>query len=88
MEELRADGAAWIRRYDDAAQHVMQRSQRHVHKREPDGVRRPLPACTRSGKPAECKHEFPMEQRLTDAPKVVCPGVAEDHGLRVTGLAP
>ena len=87
MEELRADGAEWIRRYDDAAQHVMQRSQRHVHKRGPDGVRRPLPACTRSGKPTECKHEFPMEQRLTDATKLVCPGVAEEHGLRVTGPA-
>ena len=31
------------------------------------------------------KHEFPMDQRLTDTPLVVCGGIAKDKGLKVSG---
>ena len=85
LATLRAEGAEWLARYDDAAQYIMQHVQHHVHKRGPDGERRPLPACQKLGKPSECRHEFPMMERITDTPKLVCPGVAEQHGLRVTG---
>ena len=42
-------------------------------------------ACQKFGKPSQCRHEFPMMERLTDTPKLVCPGVAEQHGLKVSG---
>ena len=85
LATLRAEGAKWLARYDDAAQYIMQHVQHHVHKRGPDGERRPLTACQKFGKPSQCRHEFPMVERLTDTPKLVCPGVAEQHGLRVSG---
>ena len=81
----RAEGAQWLARYDDAAQYIMQHVQHHVHKRGPDGERRPLPACQKLGKPSDCRHEFPMTERITDTPKLVCPGIAEQHGLKVSG---
>jgi len=85
QNELVADGKAWLASYEAAAQHNMARLQHHMHKRGEDGERHPLPACRSTAKPDQCKHDMPMDKRLTDRPLLVCPGIAEDHGLRVTG---
>ena len=82
---LLEDGAHWQESYDRAAQHRLERVQHHIHKRGPDGTRRPLPACIAPSKPDCCKHEFPMDNRLTQEPLVICPGIAKERGLRISG---
>ena len=85
QEELVKDGETWLASYEAAAQHTMARVQHHMHKHDEDGVRHPLPACRSTAKPDRCKHDFPMDKRITDRALIVCPGIAEEHGLRVTG---
>ena len=75
---LRLQGLAWRQKFDAAAQHRMQRVQHHHHFKNPDGSRKPLLACIASSKPGRCKHEFPMDARLTPEALVVCPGIAKD----------
>ena len=74
-EQLAADGAAWRRKYDEEAQHRMARFQKHVHKKGPDGQRTPLASCKTAAKDGRCRHEFPMDLRLTEEALVVCPGI-------------
>ena len=58
----------------------MARVQHHVHKKR-DGLRVPLAACLSASSEGRCKHDFPMDQRLTDRAFVVCPGVAKALSL-------
>ena len=82
---LLEDGARWRECYDQAAQHRLERVQHHIHKRMPDGTRRPLPACIAQSSPGACKHEFPKDNRLTQEPLMICPGIAKERGLRISG---
>ena len=63
----------------------MARFQHHVHKKGPDGQRTPLASCKTAAKDGRCRHEFPMDLRLTEEALVVCPGIAKKHGLRISG---
>ena len=83
--DLSREGHHWREQYDKAAQHRMERVQHHIHKLTTDGTRKPLPACIAPSRPGSCKHEFPMDSRLTTEALVICPGIAKERGLRVSG---
>eukprot|EP00973_Karenia_brevis_P067096 9331311-Karenia_brevis.AAC.1 len=60
----------------------MERVQHHIHKMTPDGIRKPLPACVAPSRPGCCKHNFPKDHCVTPEPLLVCPGIAQERGLR------
>ena len=83
--KLLEDGATWLRQYNAAAQYRMARFQHHVHTRDAAGARQPLAACAARGECGVCKHDYPKESSCTERPLLVCPGIAQAHGLRISG---
>ena len=63
----------------------MSEVQHHLHKKAADGSRKPLPACIAPSRPGLCKHGFPKDAQLTDESLLVCPGIAKERGLKVSG---
>ena len=85
VDELRRSASNYAKKFHKARQHTMSRVQHHHHKKDKKtGLRRPLPAC-RAQKKDECKHGFPKTKLLTEHALVVCPGIAQQRGLRVSG---
>ena len=85
VDELKTRASNYTKKFQKAWQHTLSRVQHHHHKKDKmTGHRRPLPAC-RGQKKDECKHGFPKTKLLTENALVVCPGVAEKRGLRVSG---
>ena len=85
MDDLTARANNYTKKFNRVLQHNQARVQHHHHKKDKNsGKRRPLPAC-RGKKKDECKHGFPKTKLLTEKALVVCPGIAQRHGLRVSG---
>ena len=84
MDELKRSADNYAKKFNKALQHTQARVQHHHHKKDSNGKRKPLPAC-RAKKKDECKHGFPKTKLLTEKALVVCPGIAQKHGLRVSG---
>ena len=64
----------------------MSRCHHHWHPKDPEtGERHPMRGCLAKGSKHDCKAKFPHTKRLNGMPKVVCPGNARKHGLRVSG---
>jgi len=84
-KNIACEGETWLQTYNDAAQYRMERVQHHIHRRAADGSRKPLPACIAPSRPGKCKHEFPMDSRLTPESLLVCPGIAKERGMKVSG---
>lgn len=84
MDELKSSAHNYKKRFNKALQHNQSRVQHHHHKKDAKGNRKPLPAC-RAQKSEDCKHGFPKTKLLTENALVVCPGIAEKCGLRVSG---
>ena len=64
----------------------MSRCHHHWHPEDPKtGERHPIKGCLAKGSKHECKAKFPHTKRLNLIAKVVCPGNARKHGLRVSG---
>ena len=49
------------------------------------GQRQPIRHCRTKGCSTTCKAGFPMEKRLVSKAKIICPGNAHRHDLRVAG---
>ena len=84
MDELKTRAHNYTNKFNKALQHTKSRVQHHHHKKDAKGNRKPLPAC-RAQKTGDCKHGFPKTKLLTEKALVVCPGIAEKCGLRVSG---
>ena len=81
-----ACAAAYRKKYFEDAQYVLSRCHHHWHPVDPKtGERHPIRGCLAKGTKNECKAKFPLTKRLNLIPKVVCPGNARKHGLRVSG---
>ena len=63
---------------------IFSRVQHHFHEKTRKGYR-PLRACLFTRSKCRCKHDFPMEKRLTEKMKVVCRGNAKRFGVRIKG---
>jgi hypothetical protein len=86
--EARADGDIFRCAYDVDAQSIFSRRQHHMHARDVNGKRVPLTACRKKHtKKADalCRHSFPKTKQMSARVKLVCPGVAKLHDLRITG---
>ena len=83
-DDLKRSANDYTKKFNKALQHTQARVQHHHHKKDKNGKRKPLPAC-RAQKKDECKHGFPKTKLLTEKALVVCPGIAQKHGLRVSG---
>ena len=83
--EALADGTAFKEAYFADVQQVFSHCHHHWHAKDPStGERRPIRGC-KSKKGPHCKARFPYTKRLNLVPKVVCPGNARKHDLRVSG---
>ena len=81
-----ADGAEYKKTYFQDAQYVMSRCHHHWHPKDPQtGKRHPLRGCMSKKCKTKCKGKFPFSKRLNLVPKVICPGNARKHDLRVSG---
>ena len=80
------EGQEYIQRYKEEAQYVMSHVQHHVHKTDGvTGAKIPLRACQDRRNRAKCKHGFPMDLRVSEQARVVCPGNCKRMGLRCRG---
>ena len=80
------DAVVYKQKYFEDAQYVMSRCHHHWHPKDPQtGERHPIRGCLAKGSKHECKAKFPHTKRLNLIAKVVCPGNARKHGLRVPG---
>jgi len=83
----RAEGRTYRAKKGADVQDVCSGVQHHHHRKDPEtGEDVPLLACqVKEKRPPRCKGGFPKVKQLSLKPKVVCPGVAKKHGLRVSG---
>ena len=84
-----AEGQKFKERFENHVQFVFSRAQHHWHRWE-NGKRVPLKYCLggrgqRKRGVRKCRGKFPKTQQCTVRAKVVCPGVAAQHGLRISG---
>ena len=84
------DAAVYMQRYRRSGQFVLSRTNHHIHlKDSKTGERMPLNACIAKGQKArkkkECKFGAPWTKQCTRKTKLVCPGVARKHDLKVSG---
>ena len=86
-EDARAEGKRWKQAYFKDVQFVFSRRHHHWHKRDKKtGERVPLIACRKKGRAkGKCRQRFPKTKQLCARVKVVCPGVASKHDLRISG---
>jgi hypothetical protein len=85
-EAATADAKEFKATYEKDAQYVISRRHHHIHlKNTRTGLRQPLSGCRSKRSKLACKGDFPKTKRLNLVPKVVCPGNARKHGLRVSG---
>jgi len=86
LADATTEAALYKEKYFADAQYVMSRCHHHWHRKDPkSGERHPLRGCLAKGSKHDCKQKFPMTKRLNLIAKVVCPGNARKHGLRVSG---
>ena len=85
-----ADAKDYIMKYRRSGQFVLSRTNHHIHPKDSktgEGV--PLSACIakshKKRKVKECKHGAPWTKQCTRRTKLVCPGVARKHHLKVSG---
>ena len=84
-------------KFEEDVQFVFSRTQHHWHN-EKNGERVPLQYCRKKGDkhrlakkktkhaPCEvCKQDFPKHKQINLIPKVICRGVARQHGLSIKG---
>ena len=84
--ELLEEGLRFRSKYLHDAQRVFSRVQQHIHKKTKAGYE-PLKACRRKVKVScnICKADFPKTRLCTSKTLVVCRGLANKYGLRVSG---
>ena len=84
--EAVAEGQLWKQCYYRDLNHIICLRQEHIHPiNRRTGERCPLTACRRKDKPSECKHGFPQDLLIHDAPLLLCPGLAAERGLQCKG---
>ena len=80
------EGSIWKRAYMKDAEQIFSFCHHHWHPKCPrTGERQPIRHCQSKNCKNKCKHGFPMEKRVVTKAKVICPGNARRHGLRVAG---
>ena len=84
------DAATYMNRYRASGQFVLSRTNHHIHLKDgKTGERVPMNACIaksqKKKKVKECKHGAPWNKQLTRRTKLVCPGIARKHHLKVSG---
>ena len=85
INEALTDGSEFKKLYLADAQYVFSHCHHHWHPMDPKTKQRhPIRGC-RSKKGGQCKGRFPHTKRLNLIPKVICPGNARKHDLRVSG---
>jgi len=89
--QLHEDGQQFVSDYMKDAQYVFSRVQHHCHQKTSKGYV-PFKACRvkrhgkcKGAKAEVCKAGFPKTKLITNATRLVCRGLAEKYGLRVTG---
>ena len=90
MPTAAEDAATYMKRYRRSGQFVLSRTNHHIHlKDSKTGERVPLNACMAKGQKKkevkECKHGAPWIKQCTRTTKLVCPGVARKHHLKISG---
>ena len=86
LADARIQAVLYKEKYFADAQYVMSRCHHHWHPKDPEtGERHPIRGCLAKDSKHECKAKFPQTKRLNLIAKVVCPGNARKHGLRVSG---
>ena len=63
---------------------MFSRVQHHFHEKTKKGYI-PLRTCVSKRSKGVCKHDFPMEKRLTKRLRIICQGNARRFGLRIKG---
>ena len=85
LGEAAEDGAAFKKKYFADAQFIFSHCHHHWHPIDSKTKQRhPIRGC-RTKKGNLCKARFPLLKRLTLVAKVICPGNARKHDLRVSG---
>ena len=72
------------RQFYEDAQRIFSRVQHHFHEKTKKGYI-PLRACVSKRSKELCKHDFPMEKRLTKRLRIICQGNARHFGARIKG---
>ena len=72
------------RQFYEDAQRIFSRVQHHFHEKTKKGYI-PLRACVSKRSKGLCKHDFPMEKRLTKRLRIICQGNARRFGARIKG---
>ena len=90
MSSVAEDAAAYMTSYRTSGQFVLSRTNHHIHPKDRHtGERVPLNACIAKGqkktKVKICKHGAPWTNQCTRRTKLVCPGIARKHKLKVSG---
>ena len=83
-EQAYEEGAKFKQSYFNDAQDIFSRVQHHFHEKTMKGYK-PLQACMSSRSKHRCKHDFPMEERLTKQVRIVRRGNARRFGVRIKG---
>ena len=83
-EQACADGSEYSKAYYDDAQHIFSRVQHHFHAKTKTGYK-PLNACLSKRAKNKCKHDFPMDRKLSSAHRIICRGNAKSFGVRIKG---
>ena len=84
------DAVSYMAAYRSSGQFVLSRTNHHIHPKDAKtGERMSLNACLAKGKKRgkikECKNGAPWREQCTDRTKLVCPGLARKHHLKVCG---
>ena len=86
LKALRQEGKKWKHRNLAVVDEVKQRVNHHIHKKDAEGIRHPMPYCRSKSNPEECtKGGYPKDKRLFDDCVVVCKGLAQKRGMPVSG---
>ena len=85
LEEAMKDANEYREVYIRDTQRALTRTNTHFHRRGKDGKDVPLAACRSKRDKGKCKHGHPKTKQITARAKIVCKGVAKQHGLRTSG---
>ena len=81
-----ATDESWAAAYRADVQVVQELKQHHVHPKDARGRRQLLRHCRRKGTTdGTCRSRFPRDAELLDAGAVICPGLARQMGLQLSG---
>ena len=81
----RSDGQRWLQQYKQFVFQVQCCKQHHIHLPDASGNRKPLPSCQDRTEKDKRKHGYPKTKQMVKQGCMVCPGMAEQLELPLSG---